>query len=244
MNADDLDPMLKHGESTNLEYKSAFPESFFGQKSSKKDTARAEFIRDVAAMANAASEKPGFIIYGFKDHLGKRSPWPTQRTDTLDSAELLQVLDSALDPSPTFEYDEFEYGEQLIGVLRVERVSNYPHVIKKDLGGRIYRGQVFFRRGTSTEIAGHAEIVRMIEGRRPMVLRIGSEELDRVSIDLQKDGWDTSLPVDVEWDRYSLDGYERVAFPGTRRWIESPTGNPAGMRHYLVKRRKTPQDVD
>ena len=80
----------------------------------------------------------------------------------------------------------------------------------------------------------------MIEGRKPMVLTLHSGEVDRVSVTLQAEGWETKLPLQYDWESYRLNGYERVAYPGTRRWIQVPGNSASGATafHYLIKRKK------
>jgi Putative DNA-binding domain len=238
MQLEDLMTLLPHGENIDLDWKRTFPPGYFDKSDrSRYDAARAELVKDVAAMANAASEKVGHLVYGIADQNGQRVVHPVLRTEAVDDAALAQFLTKYLDPAPSFEYTEFQYKGQLVGLLRVHRVTPYPHVVRESLGSKIHKGQVFMRTGTGTDIAMHTDLVRMIGDIEPMVFVHNSPRTNELSAQLQAQGWRVSWVPDDEVEEYLLDGREYVIYPGTRRRIVSPTGNRAGLfqRQFLMR---------
>lgn len=251
MQLEDLLALLPHGETVDLDWKRTFPPGYFDKSDrSRYDSARAEVVKDVAAMANAASERVGHLVYGIADQDGQRVVWPDVRTHVVDEAVLAQFLTRYLDPAPGFEYTEFQHEGQLVGLLRVRRVMPYPHVVRESLGQAlgqvihkgqvsIHRGQIYVRKGTLTEIALYADLVHMMEGRRPWLMSIGSPEANEIESNLRAAGWELSWPTDDGLDLALSNGYEHVCHPGTRRRIEAPTSLRPGLpgRFYLMQRR-------
>ena len=243
MQLDDLLALLPHGETVDLDWKRTFPPGYFDKSDrSRYDSAHAEVVKDVASMANAASEKVGHLVYGIADQNGQRVVWPDVRTHVVDEAVLAQFLTRYLDPAPAFEYTEFQHEGRLVGLLRVRRVMPYPHVVRESLGGAIHKGQIYVRKGTRTEIALHADLLHMIDGLRPMVLPYGTTEANRVETELRAEGWQLSWPDDRGLDQSVQAGYEHAYSPGTRRQIQAPTGNPFGMPQTMFLMRRRPSE--
>lgn len=92
--------------------------------------AKAEFIRDVIALANSEGEFPrtdGFLVIGFKN--GKRRD---VTEDHYDGATFGQILDSYVYPSVVTEYREF--GSQgRTGVLVIKANPDALHAVSKRL---------------------------------------------------------------------------------------------------------------
>ncbi|WP_412028715.1 helix-turn-helix domain-containing protein [Deinococcus yunweiensis] len=104
MNEALLDHLLTHPENYDVEFKRQFPEHFSTRGHERQDYARAELIRDVAGMANAHSNGPGYLVYGVQDRGGERVPFAALPEISLDDAMLDQLLARYLDPalrSPT-----------------------------------------------------------------------------------------------------------------------------------------------
>ena len=246
MQLEDLLALLPHGETVDLDWKRTFPPGYFDKSDrSRYDSARAEVVKDVASLANAASEKAGHLVYGIADQNGQRAVHPVPRTEPVDEAALRQFLARYLDPAPNFEYAEFQHEGQLVGLLRVHRVMPYPHVVRASLGQApgqaIHQGQVFVRKGTLTEIALHTDLVHMMVGRTPRVVPYGSSDASRIEAEFRAEGWQLSWPDERTLDQVLEQGYEHACYPGTRRQIQAPTGNPFGMPQTMfLMRRKTP----
>jgi predicted HTH transcriptional regulator len=108
---------------------------------------RGEFIKDLAAVANACALSYGFIVYG----VDPRKPDPVLGiTKGYDDAQLQQLAQGKIDPLPEFLYYEVSIGPKTLGVLQVRPSRKRPHIISVDLG-KVRKGQIVIRRGSSTD---------------------------------------------------------------------------------------------
>ena len=115
----------------------------------KTTEAKAEFIKDVTALANAAAfhHGTGYILYGVHPGgptklVGVGAPW--------DDAKLQQLVFSHTDPPVTFLYYEVEVAPGvLVAVVTVYESPDAPHLIRKDVGS-LREGQCLIRDGSTT----------------------------------------------------------------------------------------------
>jgi len=125
------------------------------------DEKRGEFIKDLSAIANGCSNSYGFVIYG----VDPRRPDPViGLTQNYDDAKLQQLAAGKIDPLPEFLYYEVLYGVKSIGVLQVKPTRRRPHIIQVDLG-RVRKGQILVRRGSSTDGATMKDLFEYFYGR-------------------------------------------------------------------------------
>ncbi|MCM8620316.1 MAG: ATP-binding protein [Candidatus Accumulibacter sp.] len=111
------------------------------------DDARGELIKDIAAIANASVLSYGFIFYG----VDPRRPDPLVGiTRPYDDARLQQLVQGKLEPIPSFLYYEVSAGPKTVGVIQVAPSKKRPYIIRVDIG-RIRKGQIVIRRGSSTD---------------------------------------------------------------------------------------------
>ncbi|HMM76131.1 MAG TPA: ATP-binding protein [Gammaproteobacteria bacterium] len=111
------------------------------------DEKRGELLKDIAAVANAAALSHGFILYG----VDPQRPDPVVGiTNRYDDAKLQQLVDGKIEPRPEFLYYEVSAGPRTIGVLHVAASKRRPHIIRVDLG-KVRKGQIVVRRGSSTD---------------------------------------------------------------------------------------------
>jgi hypothetical protein len=92
--------------------------------------AKAEFIKDVIALANSEGEFPradGHLVIGFKD--GQRRDVSIEH---YEGATFGQILDSSVHPPISTEYVEFGSKER-VGVLVIKGNANVLHVISKKI---------------------------------------------------------------------------------------------------------------
>lgn len=147
--------------------------------------AKAEFIRDVIALANSEGEDPrqdAHLVIGFKDgrfHGGKNERY--------DGATFGQLLDANIFPSLKYAYEEFNLPKaRRIGVLIVKPDGRALYVVKKrllDSNGRVLLspGQCLGRKADrKIDLDGdeiHARLASILESRieeatRPLKKRI------------------------------------------------------------------------
>jgi hypothetical protein len=94
--------------------------------------ARAEFVRDVIALANSEGEFPrsdGHLVIGFRD--GKCHDIGSEG---YDGAKFGQILDALISPPVSISYEEFGNGRRgRIGVLIIKPDPDVLYIVHKDL---------------------------------------------------------------------------------------------------------------
>ena len=121
---------------------------------------RGEFIKDLAAIANASPSSYGFIVYG----IDPRKPDPILGiSQSYDDAKLQQLAQGKIDPIPEFLYYEVSTGPISLGVLQVKPTRRRPHIITVNLG-KIRKGQIVIRRGSSTDGATLKDLFEFFYG--------------------------------------------------------------------------------
>jgi hypothetical protein len=113
------------------------------------DDARGEFLKDLAAIANSIRDSYGFVFYGVDP---KREDPVLGISSQYDDASLQQLVSGKIEPAPKFLYYELSVGPRVVGVLQVSPEMARPHIIRVDLG-KLRRGQILLRRGSSTDAA-------------------------------------------------------------------------------------------
>jgi predicted HTH transcriptional regulator len=111
------------------------------------DEARAEFLKDVVAIANAITTSDGFVFYGVDPHqanpvVGIGKPY--------DDAALQQFVHGKVEPNPSFLYYQLHVENKIVGVLQVTPAPPRPFIIRVDVG-KLRKGQILIRRGSSTD---------------------------------------------------------------------------------------------
>jgi hypothetical protein len=111
-------------ENSRLEFKQRIDLSTAG--------AKAEFIRDVIALANSEGESPrehGHLVVGFRN-----GRWFDIRGEHYDGATFGQILDAYIFPAVGTLYEELSVGKrQCVGVLVVKPDPNVLYVVRRRL---------------------------------------------------------------------------------------------------------------
>jgi len=124
------------------------------------DERRGEFLKDLSAIANACASSYGFIVYG----VDPRRPDPILGiTQSYDDAKLQQLAQSKVEPLPEFLYYEVSTGPKVVGVVQVKPTRRRPHIISVDLG-KVRKGQIVIRRGSSTDGATMKDLFEFFYG--------------------------------------------------------------------------------
>src|SRR5258708_6750057 len=124
------------------------------------DEKRGEFVKDLAAIANACALSYGFVVYGVDP---RRSDPILGITQSYDDARLQQLAKGKVEPLPEFLYYEVSAGAKTVGVLQVKPTRLRPHIISVDLG-KVRRGQILIRRGSSTDGANMKDLFEFFYG--------------------------------------------------------------------------------
>ncbi len=146
----EIDELLKEWETTSVEFK----------REVRTDTAdqKAEFIKDILALANTQASGRRWLIVGFDNqtHMWSKDP---DRKLTQDHIE--QLLSVYAEPMIQTRYEVVDYRAGKVGRLEVLREqTNLPYRVKRDTGyqKRITAGQIFVRHGSQIEEATHLEL--------------------------------------------------------------------------------------
>ena len=124
------------------------------------DEARGELIKDIAAIANASALSYGFIFYG----VDPRRPDPLIGISaSYDDARIQQLLKGKVEPLPSFLYYEISAGPKVIAVIQVSPSKKRPFIISVDIG-RVRKGQIVIRRGSSTDGATLSDLADFFYG--------------------------------------------------------------------------------
>ncbi|MEW6355598.1 MAG: ATP-binding protein [Planctomycetota bacterium] len=214
---------LAHGESTWLDWKADFPRGLLdSRKDPDWDRGKAEVIKDLSAIANGDDEKEtGYLIYGVKDSGADRHICGTSKS--FNDADFQTWAGNSLDPPPRFTYVELKEGstQKTVGIFEILRVPEYPHVVCANVGGVIFRGQVWYRVGTQNQIALHTELGRMFRGPEPFKINSMGDQVftDIVCPRYKQQGEEVVLPLMAEKDAKLVSGFRIAHYPGTRREI-------------------------
>lgn len=227
MNLDQFKLLLNEGESQDLDWKKDWPSGLLGGKKDPKwDNGRGELLKDLISLANSTGSSTAHLVYGVKDLVPRRKVFGISKS--FDDADFQQWAKNTFDPPATFLYTEIAWNEtKNIGVFSIERILEYPHVIKKDLGGILYKGQVWFRTGTQNSIALHSDLQMMLKGEMPFkISKLKDPVLDNVTRYYRNQGREVTLPLIGRKDSLLAQGYEIATYPGTRReiWVGQAGG--------------------
>jgi len=142
--------LLPEWETTNVEFKRQLDLATKAQK--------AEFVRDILALATTKSSGNRFLIIGFDDKT-------QQFIQSVDSAitqnRLEHILTAYAAPVPQIRYQRVAWGQGEIGVIRVLRdPAKVPYRVTKTLA-HISKGDVFVRHGSQVEPPTPAELAAL-----------------------------------------------------------------------------------
>ena len=239
MTKDEFEKLLSEGESTCLDWKRDLPSELLGVRGPAWDVGRAKLLKDLVALANGHGAEQAYLVYGVEDLGSDRRVCGI--TKSLDDAQLQQWAENTFDPPPTFRYTEIPWeASKTVGVVTIFRVPDYPHVVAASLGGVLFEGQVWFRRGTKNTVALHDDLRHMFVGDVPFKIGQMNDPVFReIKEHYRAQGRETSLPLLSNRDSYLAQGYELATYPGTRReiWVGAVGDR---YEHVLLLKPKQP----
>jgi hypothetical protein len=168
ISSQEIDALLQDGETHTVEFKR--------QLDLRTDSDKAEFIKDVIALANASATGPArYILIGITNDGKYHDPQdPEQRANrdkllnALTPERLQTIVSTYTSPALQIRYAKVDYFDGPIGKLEVVRdVTAIPYQVSKSIGSkdpkahRITKGQVPIRDGTITRDATTEEIENM-----------------------------------------------------------------------------------
>ena len=232
MTREELGTLLAEGESTYLDWKREFPYELLGERKSPEwDRGRAKLLKDLIALANSHGSNYGYLIYGIEDLGAERRV--SGLSKSFDDADFQQWSENIFSPPPTFRYSELKWNASAtVGVFRIERSPDYPHIVQSNLGGILFEGQVWFRRRSKNTIALREDLKRMFFGETPFkISKLDDRVLKEIANHYKQLGRETRLPRFADRDSLLAQGYELATYPGTRReiWVGA-----VGDRHEHI----------
>jgi len=150
---DFIKSLLFEEESNTLEFKS---QQYRFRKASDED--KSELLKDILAFSNAWRRTDAFILIGVREVKGGKNI-VEGIAEHLDDANLQQFVNSKTQRPVNFSYSEIELNGLPIGLIHVP-LQQRPIYLKKDFG-RLTKGTVYIRRGSSTAKADPDEIAQM-----------------------------------------------------------------------------------
>lgn len=162
MNIKQFEQLLFEEETTSLDFKTAQYEFV-----KATDEQKSELLKDILGFANAWRRSDAFILIGVQDVRGDRSiVVGIPAVDHLDDHSLQQFVNNLTNRPIPFHYEAFGYEGKQIGIIRIEQNARKPFFLKKDYG-KLKKGEVYIRRGSSTDPtkpAGPDDIAQMGSG--------------------------------------------------------------------------------
>jgi predicted HTH transcriptional regulator len=215
-----IEQLIELPESDWLEWKAKYPGPLLGHSTSSSwNRGKAELLKDLVAMANGEGRETGLIVYGVTDHGTYREV--NGVTKHFDDAEFQTWARTVFDPIPQFRFSERQHKEFTIGVLEVDRIPEYPHVVGRTIGEVLYEGQVWLRQGTRNITAKRSELSRMFLGDKPYSFsRIDDPILtDAIHRIESATGMKATMRRFEDLDSLLQQGFVHGYYPGTRRPI-------------------------
>ncbi len=124
------------------------------------DDKRGEFLKDLSAIANACASTDGFLLYG----VDPRKPNPVCGiSQHYDDSRLQQLVQGKIEPAPEFLYYELSFATAHVAVVQVAPTRRRPHIITVDMG-RVRKGQILIRRGSSTDGVSLSDLFEFFYG--------------------------------------------------------------------------------
>ncbi len=216
-----LRDLLKYGESTWLDWKADFPDGLIWKaKDPQWEKGKGTLLKDMVAIANSEDERNGFLVYGVADDGGKRTVKGTSQV-AFDDADLQQWVENTFDPPFDFLVSNIEMDSgKIITAVTIKHSPMYPHVTRRDVGGVIHAGQVWYRRGSKNTVALHNEMKLMFLGSPPIrVAKDNDRMVDETRAHYESQGRITIFPRLADQDSKLAEQYEFAYYPGSRRKI-------------------------
>ena len=145
--------LLPEWETTNVEFKRSL--------SLDNPSQKAEFAKDVMALANTKSSGRRFLVVGFEpdSHVYSQDLDPAVTQDRVE-----QILSAYLDPVPHVRLQRVAWESGWVGVIEVRREpSELPYRARRAVGSRLQEGQVKVRHGSQAEDPTPRELAALEE---------------------------------------------------------------------------------
>lgn len=148
-----IESLLYQCEGTAIDFKS---KQYLFDKATEDQ--KSELLKDVLAFANSWRQSDAYIVIGVKAVIGGRHN-PLDIVEHFDDAQLQQFINSKINRPIEMIYEVHCYEGNRIGVIKIAKQER-PFYAIKDYG-KVKKGLVYYRLGSSTAIASPDDIARM-----------------------------------------------------------------------------------
>jgi predicted HTH transcriptional regulator len=220
MTREELEKLLSNNEDTWLDWKRDFPpELLKNSKDPEWGKGMAKLLKALVSIANSYDKITGLLIYGVEDKRTYRNVVGISKS--WDDAIFQEWVFNNIDPPVIFLYKEIQYDpKKIIGIFTIHNSVEYPHVFKKDLGGVIYKGQVYFRRGSRNNVALYKDLKTMFLGEQPLKMEhLNGTIFEETKTYYETKGYEVCWPSLSNKDNKLAEGYKIAYYPRTRKEI-------------------------
>lgn len=149
MEQKEIRKLINSSEGTLLDFKSTFYD--ISDRKSKTD-----FVKDVLAFGNSTLPGPAYIICGVKVHqTGEKEIIGIDPSIRIDDANWVQILNSYCSHPINFKMDKITLSDYnlSIAVIEISHEQHRPILCTKDEKDKLRQGTIYFRNGSSNDIA-------------------------------------------------------------------------------------------
>lgn len=143
MNSEFIEQLLYEEEGPTLDFKR---DQYAFAKASEDD--KSELLKDILGFVNCWRRSEAFILIGVDEVRGGRST-VYGISDHLADHSLQQFVNNLTNRPVRFGYEAGECDGEQVGIIRIE-VQRRPVYLKRDYG-KLKKGEVYVRRGSSTD---------------------------------------------------------------------------------------------
>ncbi len=122
------------------------------------------FLRDVLALANAATDEPRYIITGINfDAKGNKKAKTIDREDFSGKPSYQSLVADYIEPPLRVKYQPVTVEGKRIGVYEIAGCKDRPYMMRIDYSETLRRGDAYLRKGTSVVKLGRRQLQEMFE---------------------------------------------------------------------------------
>jgi hypothetical protein len=162
------------------------------------DEEKAELLKDILGFANAWRRTDAYILIGVKEVRGGRSHVHGV-AEHLNDHSLQQFINHLTNRPLRFQYEAVTVDGLQVGVLRIE-LQERPFYLKRDFG-KLRRGEVYVRRGSSTDPTSPATADEIAQMGRSVIAVTAAPE---IQVELADPERNTRLGASTSWEAVAL----------------------------------------
>ncbi|MEM1224047.1 MAG: ATP-binding protein [Planctomycetota bacterium] len=188
MNKEFIEQLLYEEEGPTLDFKR---DQYAFAKASEEE--KSELLKDIIGFVNCWRRGEAFILIGVQEVQGAKST-VYGITDHLADHSLQQFVNNLTNRPVQFGYEACEFDGKQVGIIRIE-MQKRPVYLKRDYG-KLKKGEVYVRRGSSTDPSKPAdpdEIALMGSG------QVAERKEASLSVEFARPDLEQSLGALMEW---------------------------------------------